>query len=61
MCKSWCESVLGAIILVFAFLNSSYSKWVIIIAAIILVLHSFTCDKCFVKQEMPKKATKGRR
>lgn len=61
MCKSWCEVVLGAIILVFAFLNSSYSNWVIIVAAIILILHSFTCDKCFMKSEMPKKVAKGRR
>ena len=47
MCKSWCEAILGLIILVFALVETTYSKWIIVIAAVLLLIHSFTCKKCF--------------
>ena len=48
MCKSWCEGILAIIIIVFAFWSSwQYSQWIIIIAAVLLLIHSFTCKKCF--------------
>jgi len=51
MCKSWCELILGIIILVFAYwpdlVGVGYGKWVVIIAAVILIIHSFTCKSCF--------------
>ncbi len=47
MCKSWCESILAIIILVFALWQTTYSQWIVVIAAIILLIHSFTCKKCF--------------
>ena len=47
MCKSWCEAILGIVILIFAFVETSYSKWIIVIAAVVLLIHSFTCKKCF--------------
>ncbi len=49
MCKSWCELVIAAIIIVFALWETTYSKWIIIIAAIVLAIHSFTCKSCFMK------------
>ena len=54
MCKSWCELILGAVIIIFALWEVSYSRWVIIIAAAILIIHSFTCKKCFNKMGMGK-------
>lgn len=60
MCKSWCELILGLIILVSTYVDGAYSKWVTMIAAIILVLHSFTCKGCFGghSMEMPAKKKK---
>ena len=41
------EVVLGIIVIVFAFLKDLYySQWIIISAAIILLLHSATCSIC---------------
>ena len=61
MCKSWCEIVLGVIILISALWPAPFSKWVLLIVALILILHSFMCKQCFVKQEMPVKSTKKRK
>ncbi len=48
MCKSWCEAILAIVILVFSLWNSwAYSQGVVIIAAIVLLVHSFTCKQCF--------------
>ena len=47
MCKSWCEAILGIIILVFALWETTYSNWIIVVAAVLLLIHSFTCKKCF--------------
>ena len=48
MCKSWCEAILAIIIIVFAFLDQfSWSKWVVVIAGVILLIHSFSCNSCF--------------
>ncbi len=60
MCKSWCEVILGLIILLFTFWKTTYSDWVVIIAAVILVLHSFMCKSCFSHREMPMKTGKKR-
>ncbi len=59
MCKSWCEAIVAVIILVFTFLtvpgvSAMVAKWIVGIAAIILLIHSFACKKCFG-------ASKGRR
>jgi len=48
MCKSWCEAILAIVILVFAFWQTAYSQWIVVIAAVVLLIHSFTCKKCFV-------------
>lgn len=49
MCRSWCEAILALVILVFALWDTwIYSKWIVVIAAIVMIIHSFTCKKCFV-------------
>jgi hypothetical protein len=59
MSKSWCESILGLIVLVFALWQTAYSQWIIVISAIIMIIHSFTCKKCFAHGNMSSKT--GRR
>ncbi len=58
MCKSWCEAILAIIILVFALWETTYSQWIVVIAAVVLLIHSFMCKKCFGGHSM---ATKRRR
>ena len=60
MCKSICEAVLAIIIIVFAAWETDYSAWIVLIAGIILLIHSFTCKKCFVREMPVVKATKRR-
>jgi len=55
MCKSWCELILGLVIIVFALWQTSFSVWVVLIAGIALVIHSFTCTKCFGHMERARK------
>ena len=50
MCKSWCEAILAVIIIVFALWESvyaSFGKWIVVIAGVVLLIHSFMCKKCF--------------
>lgn len=48
MCKSWCEAIIAIVVIVFALWDTwMYSKWVLVIAGIVLLIHSFTCKKCF--------------
>ncbi|MBS3071529.1 hypothetical protein J4408_00905 [Candidatus Pacearchaeota archaeon] len=45
---SWCEVILGILVIVFAFWpGGNVSQWLIVAAGIILIIHSFTCKKCF--------------
>lgn len=48
MCKSWCELILAVVIIVFALWQTSVSQWIVVIAGIVLLIHSFTCKTCFV-------------
>ena len=58
MCKSWCEFIIGAVILVVAawptILGANASMWVTIIAAAALIIHSFGIDQCFSGEMMMK-------
>ena len=46
-CKcNWVEAILAIVIILFAFVAGSSSKWIIVIAAIILFLHAVICKKC---------------
>lgn len=43
----WCETILALIILVFAlFVNASWGEWVVIIAAVLLLIHAWSCKNC---------------
>ncbi len=44
-CK-WTETILAVVILVFSFLESDLGFWVIIISAVLLLLHAWTCKNC---------------
>lgn len=64
-CKcNWVESILALIIIIFAYMGSPSSRWVIIVAAVILLLHALMCKKCKMCEEpmmMEKSHKKGRR
>ncbi len=53
MCKSWCELITGIVVFVLALwpalLGAEISKWVLVIAGVLLVIHSFGVDKCLAK------------
>ena len=59
MCKSWCEAIIAVVVIVFALLINTWtsSQWVLVIAGIILLIHSFTCKKCFSGHGMAMKTT----
>lgn len=48
----WCETIIAIIIFVFAMwpnlIGDMYSQWVVVIAAIVLFLHSFMCKSCMM-------------
>lgn len=48
-CK-WIESVLALVVLVFAvwpdMLGLVVSKWIVIVAAVLLFIHAWTCKSC---------------
>lgn len=51
-CKcNWVESILAIIIIVFAYMGSPSSRWVIIIAAVILLLHALMCKNSKMCEE----------
>jgi len=46
-CKcNWVQAVLAVIIILFAYMGSASSQWIIIVAGIILLLHALLCKKC---------------
>ena len=66
MCKSWCESILAVLILVFTYGIGAgwgdWSMWAVYILALVLLVHSFTCKTCFShSMTMEKSSAKGRR
>ncbi|MFH1308001.1 MAG: hypothetical protein ABIH72_04070 [archaeon] len=42
------EIVLGLVVLVFALWETTYSKWLIVIAGVLLILHALICKECKV-------------
>ncbi len=60
MCKSWCEALIAVVVIVFALWPTAYSQWIIVIAAVVLLIHSFTCKKCFSGHSMAMSAKKRR-
>ncbi len=58
MCKSWCELIIGLVVIVFALWDTMmYSKLILIIAGVILLIHSFMCKKCFGEMKAIEKPT----
>ena len=60
-CK-WCEVVLLLLIVIWTFWTNLFglsSKWVVIIAAVILLIHGLGCKTCHVDMKSkPKKKKK---
>ena len=61
MCKSWCELIIALVVIIFALWETTYSKWIIVIAGIVLLIHSFTCKKCFTGMKMSDNKNSGRK
>jgi hypothetical protein len=65
MGKSWCEFIIGLVILVFALWQTTYSKWIVVLGAIVLMLHSCMCKSCFACETTTSmassKSAKGRK
>jgi len=55
------ELIVGVVILVFALWQTSFSQWIIVIAAALLILHSFTCKNCGVPASSMASSRKKRR
>lgn len=53
----WKDIVLGLIILIVTIwptiLGATASRWVVIVAAALIVLHGFFCSRCRMHGEMP--------
>ena len=62
-CKcNWVEAILAIVIIIFAYSVSDSSKWVVIIAGILLLLHALFCKMCGKCEHMDGKSTmKNRR
>ena len=58
------EAFFGVVILVFTWWNVSASKWIVTIAAGLLILHGIACRLCYgpgmMKEEMPATRRKRR-
>ena len=59
--ESSVELVLGIVILVFALWETQWSGWIIVIAAILLVIHSLTSARKSSMEEMPMKSASRRK
>ena len=62
MCKSICEAILAVILIVVALWQivaqqAMYAAWIVLIVGVVLLIHSFTCKKCF-HGSMPMKEKK---
>jgi cytosine/uracil/thiamine/allantoin permease len=66
MCCKYLDTILAAIILIFAiwptFIPWINGKWIVAIAAIVILLHDLICKKCksceLVEKEKPKQRTR---
>lgn len=63
-CK-WTETILGVVILIFALwpelLGAIVSTWIVVIAAALLIIHTFTCKNCQAPKSMPASRPKRRK
>ncbi len=48
MCKSWCELIIAVVVIVFSLWQiPNVSQWILLVAGVLLLIHSFTCKTCF--------------
>ena len=40
------ESILAILIIVFSLWMTPWSQWIVVIAGVVLLIHSFTCKNC---------------
>ncbi len=59
MCKSICEAILALVIIIVGLIQmqnpQSWALWVIVIAGIVSLVHSFTCKSCFGEKSSRKR------
>ncbi|MBM3233314.1 hypothetical protein FJZ18_04070 [Candidatus Pacearchaeota archaeon] len=62
MCKSICEAILALVIVVVALVQMQspqpWALWVIVIAGLVSLVHSFACKTCFGGNSSPKASKK---
>jgi|GEM_PF-3154600 len=58
----WCEVVIGALVILFALWQLAFSKWVLVLLGIIVLVHSITCKMCCWHCQIPaEKKVAGRK
>ncbi len=59
-CKcNWVEAILAIVIIVSAWMGGASSKWIVVIAALILLLHAMFCKKCQMCEPVTMKGPKS--
>lgn len=54
------ELILAIVIIVFALWVTAWSQWVIVIAAVLLLIHSHSCKNCKTCPPMPALKSSGK-
>lgn len=58
-CKcNWVQAILAVVIIAFSFVRFASAKWVVVIAAVLLLLHALSCSKCGMCENMNAGAKK---
>ncbi len=55
------EIIVGLVVLVFSFWDTVYSKWIIVIAAAVLLIHALFCKDVICKPETTAKSKTKKR
>jgi hypothetical protein len=58
--NKWGMAVLPLIVLIFAIWEMAASKWIVIVAAVLMLLHTFGCNDC-CSAEVKSKPKKRKR
>lgn len=59
-CKcNWYEAILTIVIIAFSFMRAASAKWVVVIAAVLLLIHALSCNKCGMCEGMNADAKKS--
>ena len=61
-CHKWGGAVLALLVILFSFWQTTYSKWVIVVIAVIWLVHAVSCDKlCKVPEKSKAKPKKKKK